>query len=420
MGIPTLLLNAFIIILCIFCYQVFWLDKDRSNVRNNILISFLSSTACVLCMTFPFSYHFGYIYDLRLIPIVLAFLYGGLRSFVFVTFVYLTYRFYLGGTGFIPSVIIMVIMYFTIITILNFSQSDYIKKRRPLFGILLIFIWISTFSAFTIFNGLKIYGTVSSDFLQFLCSYLVINILTGLLSIYLIEGMIDKVRMKEKIQRAEKFYVISELAASFAHEIRNPLTSVYGFIQLFHKNEIAETSKDEYYQVILEELERIQLIVDNYLSLGELQNNVIKDSLDISVIVNQVINCVSPLAMLNNIEIKSSINDSLSINANADKINQCLINIIKNGIEAMKNGGILRINGKKGKNSVVIEIVDSGIGMTPEEIKRIAMPFYSLKEEGTGLGTMIAYGIIKELNGDIEIKSEKGKGTCFTIIIPSL
>ena len=419
MWIHTLLLNAFIIILCIFCYQIFWLDKDGNKVRNKVLISFLSSISTVLCITFPFSFHLGYIYDLRLIPIILAFLYGGLRSFTFVTFVYLSYRFYLGGNGFFPSFIIMVILFVSIIVLFYFVRPADLEKRRKFFGTLLILISTSSFSVFAIITEIKIDGTPGYVRMQFLCSYIVINILTGLLSIYLIEGMIEKYKMKEKIQRAEKFYVISELAASFAHEIRNPLTTIYGFIQLVHKNEISETHKDEYLQVILQELEKAQLIIDDYLSLGKPQNNV-KDSLDIRLIVNQVINNISPLASLHNIEIKSSINDSLSINANADKIKQCLINIIKNGIEAMANGGMLRINVKKGKNSIVIEIIDSGIGMSPEEVKRIAMPFYSLKEEGTGLGTMIAYGIIKELNGDIEIKSEKGKGTCFSIIIPSL
>ena len=107
--------------------------------------------------------------------------------------------------------------------------------------------------------------------IQFLSSYIVINILTGLLSIYLIEGMIEKFKMKEKIQRAEKFYAISEMAASFAHEIRNPLTTVYGFMQLFNKNEILETYKDEYLQVMLMELEKTQLIIEDYLSLGKPQ-----------------------------------------------------------------------------------------------------------------------------------------------------
>ena len=96
----------------------------------------------------------------------------------------------------------------------------------------------------------------------------------------------------------------------------------------------------------------------------------------------------------------------------------CLTNIIQNGIEAMKNGGVLQINIQKIKGNIVIDIIDTGIGMSSQQIKRIALPFYSTTEKGTGLGTMIAYSIIKELNGDIEIESELGKGTHFSITIP--
>ncbi|MFE4429882.1 ATP-binding protein [Peribacillus butanolivorans] len=418
MGIPTLLLNAFIIIICILCYQVFWLDKDGKETRNDLYISLLSSIATILCMTFPFNFQSGYIYDLRLIPILLVFLYGGFRSFIIITFVYLSYRFYLGGNGFFPSVVVY-IMTITITLMFHYFLPTYLKKRKILFSTLLIFICTSSFSVFAIMNQMRINDKVETSFIQFLSNYIVINILTGLLSIYLIEGMIEKFKMKEKIQRAEKFYAISEMAASIAHEIRNPLTTVYGFMQLFNKNEILETNKDEYLQVMLMELEKTQLIIEDYMSLVK-PKICLKESLDISQIVQQVINEISPMALLHNVEVKTSNKDPLYINANADKIKRCLINIAINGIEAMVHGGILQINVKKMKNNVVINIIDSGIGMSPEEIKRIAMPFYSTKEKGTGLGTMISYGIIKELNGDIEIKSEKGKETCFSIIIPSL
>ncbi|MEH7504476.1 ATP-binding protein [Neobacillus drentensis] len=418
MGIPTLLLNAFIIIICTLCYQVFWLDKDGKETRNDLYISLLSSIAIILCMTFPINFQSGYIYDLRLIPILLVFLYGGFRSFIIITFVYLSYRFYLGGNGFFPSVVVY-IMTITITLMFQYFLPTYLKKRKILFSTLLIFICASSFSAFAIMNQMRINDKVETSFIQFLSNYIVINILTGLLSIYLIEGMIEKFKMKEKIQRAEKFYAISEMAASIAHEIRNPLTTVYGFMQLFNKKEILETYKDEYLQVMLMELEKTQLIIEDYMSLAKPQIG-LKESLDISQIVQQVVNAISPMALLYNVEVKTSNKDHLYINANANKIKRCLINIAINGIEAMVHGGILQINVKKMKNNVVINIIDSGIGMSPEEIKRIAMPFYSTKEKGTGLGTMISYGIIKELNGDIEIKSEKGKETCFSIIIPSL
>jgi len=417
MGIPTLLINAFIIILCIFFYQIFWLDKDGKEARNDVLISFLASIAIVLCMTFPFKFNSGYIYDLRLIPILLAVLYGGFRSFIFITFVFLSYRFYLGGNGFFPAVII----YFMITSItmaLQYFLADYFKKRIILFSTLLLTICTISFSIFAIMSQIRLSAKVQPDFIHFLTNYIVINILTVLLSLYLIEGMIERFKMKEKIHRAEKFIVTSELAASIAHEIRNPLTSVYGFMQMFSKNEISETHKPEYIQVMLMELEKAQLVINDYLSLIKPQV-VVKEILDIRPIVHQVIDTILPMASLHNVKVESDIISSLYINANVVNIKRCLTNIAKNGIEAMTNGGILRINVKKIKKNIVIDIIDSGIGMSPEEIKRIAMPFYSTKEKGTGLGTMISYGIIKELNGDIEIKSEKGKGTRFSIIIPS-
>lgn len=417
MGGPTLLLNAFIIILCILSYQVFWLEREPKGMRNNLFISFLATLAIVLCMTFPFRADSGYIFDLRLIPIILTFLYGGLRSLVPVTLIYFSYRFYLGGNGFLPSVIVYIIT----MTITMGCQyfEPFLKKRKILFYTLLIFMSTCSFAAFAITNQMRISGHADFAFIQFIFSYILTNTFTGWISVYLIEGMIEKYKMKEKIRREEKFYVISQLAAAFAHEIRNPLTTVYGFMQLFHKNEIPETHKDQYLQVMLEELERTQVIIDDYLSLAKPQSD-LKEALDISQIVHQVVNIISPLAALHNVEVKSSIHHSLYINANGNKIKQCLINIAKNGIESMAQGGLLQITLENREKNIIIEIIDSGIGMSPEEIKRIGLPFYSLKEKGTGLGTMIAYSIIKEVNGDVQIKSEKGKGTCFSIIIPSL
>ncbi len=417
MGIQTLLINAFIIILCIFFYQIFWLDKDGKEARNDVLISFLSSIAIVFCMTFPFKLNSGYIYDLRLIPIIIAVLYGGFRSFICVTLVFLIYRFYLGGNGFFPAVII----YFMITSItmaLQYYLADYFKKRKILFSTLLLSICTFSFSISALVHQMRISAEVQPGFIHFLSNYIVINILTALLSLYLIEGMIERFKMKEKIHRAEKFIVTSELAASIAHEIRNPLTTVYGFMQMYSKNEISETQMGEYAQVILGELENAQIVINDYISLIK-PKNAVPELIDVKSIVQQVIDVILPLAGLNNVKVESDMMSSLYIKADVDNIKRCLINIANNGIEAMANGGILRFNVKKAKNNIVIEIIDSGIGMSPDEIKRIAMPFYSTNEKGTGLGTMISYGIIKEINGDIEIKSEKGKGTRFSIIIPS-
>ncbi|MBY7112136.1 sensor histidine kinase [Bacillus sp. 17RED48] len=418
MGIPTLLLNTFIIIIiCILSYQVFWLEHKEKMACNNILISVLSSIAIIFCMTFPFHLHAGFIYDLRFIPIILVFLYGNTKSIICIGVLYLSYRFYLGGSGVFPSFIIFTII--SVITIMfRYLSPTYFKEKKILLSILLILICTTSLSICGIVTQIDTGGKIDSTLIEFLFNYIIINIFTVLLSVYLIEGMIKKYKIKERMQRAEKFYIASELAASIAHEIHNPLTTVRGFTQLLNEDESAKMSQDKYLEIMLLEMQQIQSTINNYLSLTKPQN-IIKEELDINYILNQVKDNISPLALSYNVEIKQHITtDSLYINANPEKLKICLTNIIQNGIEAMKNGGVLQINIQKIKDNIVIDIIDTGIGMSSQQIKRIALPFYSTTEKGTGLGTMIAYSIIKELNGDIEIESELGKGTHFSITIP--
>ena len=417
MGIPTLLLNTFIIIICILSYQVFWLEHKEKMACNNILISVLSSIAIIFCMTFPFHLHAGFIYDLRFIPIILVFLYGNTKSIISIGVLYLSYRFYLGGSGVFPSFIIFTII--SGITIMfRYLSPTYFKEKKILLSILLVLICTTSLSIFGIVTQINTGGKIGSTLIEFLFNYIIINIFTVLLSVYLIEGMIEKYKIKERMQRAEKFYIASELAASIAHEIHNPLTTVRGFTQLLNEDESAKMSQDKYLEIMLLEMQQIQSTINNYLSLTKPQN-IIKEELDINYILNQVKDNISPLALSYNVEIKTAYyTDSLYINANTEKLKICLTNIIQNGIEAMKNGGVLQINIQKIKGNIVIDIIDTGIGMSSQQIKRIALPFYSTTEKGTGLGTMIAYSTIKELNGDIDIESEQGKGTHFSITIP--
>ncbi|EJQ94100.1 sensor histidine kinase [Bacillus cereus] len=416
MGIPTLLLNTFIIVICILSYQVFWLEHKEKMACNNILISVLSSISIVFCMTFPFHLHAGFIYDLRFIPIILVFLYGNTKCIICIGILYLSYRFYLGGSGVFPSFIIFTII--SVITIMfRYLSPTFFKEKKILLSIILILICTTSLSICGIVTQINTGGKIDSTLIEFSFNYIVINIFTLLLSVYLIEGMIEKYKIKERMQRAEKFYIASELAASIAHEIHNPLTTVQGFTQLLNENESSKVPQDKYLEIMLIEMQQIQATINNYLSLTKPQN-IIKEKLDINHILNQVIDTISPLALSWNVELKLNITDSLFINADSEKLKLCLTNIIQNGIEAMKNGGVLQINIQKMKDNIVIDIIDTGIGMSSQQIKRIALPFYSTIEKGTGLGTMIAYSIIKELNGDIEIESELGKGTHFSITIP--
>jgi two-component system sporulation sensor kinase B len=130
-------------------------------------------------------------------------------------------------------------------------------------------------------------------------------------------------------------------------------------------------------------------------------------------------NILLPYAHMHKVDIQLTFLNTLTKKLDKNQIQQCLINIYKNGIEAMKeDGGILYIDVSEQKNNIMIKIKDTGIGMTDGEVSLLGKPYYSTKKQGTGLGMLMVYSTIHKLKGHIEVESEKGKGTTFTLIIP--
>lgn len=105
---------------------------------------------------------------------------------------------------------------------------------------------------------------------------------------------------------------------------------------------------------------------------------------------------------------------------NRDELKQILVNIIKNGIEAMEGNGLLTVRVYRNLGEIFIELVDTGMGMTKEQIRQVGTPFYSTKDKGTGIGLTISYQLIHSMKGNVEIESERGNGTKFTIRFPAL
>lgn len=415
-----LLLNALIIIMSILCYQVFWLDREKTEVRNETLITLLAAISIILCMTFPFrTLSGGYIYDLRFVPIILCFLYGGFRSFFLVSTIYLAYRYYLGGAGFYPASLQYALLLPTMIALYSLFPHVF-KKRKMIAGMLFIFMACLIFVIVLLLHQIHTDLLISYySLIQLFVVYITINLSTMWVALYLIKGMLENKELRKEIRRSEKWHVLSELTSSIAHEIRNPLTVVHGFIQLFLKNKIQESSREDYLRMMLEELNRAQSIITDYLSFSKPDMEG-RERVEVKPLIHQISTIMSPLAQMNHVEIQTSVtlSDSAYLTANPSQIKQCLINIMKNGIESMDNGGILQVNVYEENDYIFIDITDTGIGMTPEEVERIGMPFYSMKEKGTGLGTMVCYNIVRALNGKIKVKSEKNKGTCFSIILP--
>lgn len=232
------------------------------------------------------------------------------------------------------------------------------------------------------------------------------------------EQILHRTKIQRELQRAEKMNAIGQLAASVAHEIRNPMTVVKGFLQIFLAKEQMSEEERMYIRLMIEEMHRAETIINDYLSLAkpDIEHMELVDAGEFAARVMELMN--SYAMMSKNISIDINVNNGVYIKSNPSELRQVLINILKNGIEAMKDGGNLTLSVFKENGCGVFKISDTGIGMSKIELDRLGTPFYSLKEKGTGIGMMVCYQIIERMKGKIEVESEVGTGTTFKIYIP--
>ncbi|MFE4123914.1 ATP-binding protein [Priestia sp. YIM B13486] len=234
-----------------------------------------------------------------------------------------------------------------------------------------------------------------------------------------LEVIMEKTRMQKELQRAEKMNAIGQLAASVAHEIRNPMTVVKGFLQLFQDNTKLSNTELSYIHLMINEMDRAEAIIHDYLSLAkpDVHQHRFINCLEC---ITSLVDLLSSYALLtNNILIELDAKEEMYVRGSRNELNQVLLNIMKNGIEAMRAGGTLRVGLYKREGQVHIQIEDTGIGMTSEQVNRLGTAFYSLKEKGTGIGLMVSYQLVEQMNGRIEVESIPGKGSTFTLIFPS-
>lgn len=224
-------------------------------------------------------------------------------------------------------------------------------------------------------------------------------------------------KTEERLRRAEKLSVVGELSASVAHEIRNPLTSLKGFVQLL---QMEDEKHRYYYQIMLDELNRINHIVGELLLLAKPQQIKFTKA-DLRNILFDVISLLKTEAALHNVEIDFVLQDNeYMIECEPNQLKQLFINIIKNAIEASTCGGSVSVFlNKKENEKVSITVKDYGCGISKERLKKVGEPFYSSKEKGTGLGLTVSYKIVQSHNGTIQFNSEKNKGTEVNIELPT-
>ncbi|MDD9269673.1 ATP-binding protein [Paenibacillus sp. GCM10023248] len=227
----------------------------------------------------------------------------------------------------------------------------------------------------------------------------------------------ERKKAEEILLQSEKLSIVGELAAGIAHEIRNPLTTIKGFLQVYKEGNYSRKHND----LLLSELERIEAITSEFLSLAKPQLTQLTVT-DLRDLVEYTTKILSPEALLKNIEIQLSYEAThFPITGEKNQLKQMFLNIIKNAMESMPEGGEIQICLRKdGENHGVISIKDHGCGIPEELLPKLGEPFYSLKEKGTGLGLMICKKIIKQHEGNITYSSKMNEGTLVEIRLPLL
>ncbi|CAM3918827.1 sporulation kinase [Bacillus cereus] len=417
--IRDLMIQIAIIILPLFLYEAIRLNRYQEMLPkpNRYFIMFLSSVTLVLSMTYSICFGTVCGYNFHPIPIVSGFLYGGIVGLI-PAIIFVTYEWFLKGISWFP--IVEVIFLSIIPLFLSKKWSLFSRDKKLILAFMISSVYVLVSLVFSMFNVLLETGFtpyISHLYSRYIFASLIM-VMTMVFQVYLTEYLNENALLRTEMQKSEKLNIVSELAASVAHEVRNPLTVVRGFIQLLESTE--DVKNKEYMRLVLAELDRAEQIISDYLNLARPQIEK-KEHICLSAQLIEMTTLMSSFAAMQGVYLQVEISESLYTIGDKTKLKQAIMNVVKNGIEAIQgNKGYLKVTAVQKDEMIVIRVKDSGVGMTKEQLARLGQPYYSLKEKGTGLGLMVTFSILQAHNGTLEYKSESGKGTEAIIILPAV
>jgi two-component system phosphate regulon sensor histidine kinase PhoR len=240
-------------------------------------------------------------------------------------------------------------------------------------------------------------------------------------------GIIIIIQDITEIKRLERMR--SEFVANVSHELKTPLTSIKGFVETLKAGAIEDiTASERFLNIIDDEADRLYRLITDILSLSELENRryrPISEKIDTFEVIEEIVSMLQNQAAKKRINLSAKVDESIScLYGDPDQFKQMLINLIDNAVKYTPEEGTVAVAAYNFENAVIIKIIDNGIGISKEHIPRLFERFYRVDKArsrnvgGTGLGLAIVKHIVKLFKGSIEVNSEVGKGTEFTLNIP--
>ena len=242
----------------------------------------------------------------------------------------------------------------------------------------------------------------------------------------LIGGLVDRELLLRKrhedaqlqLERSKHLAVVGQMAAGVAHEIKNPLASIKGAVEIVGSESTPESDKREFQSIISKEIKRIDGTVKEFLEYARPRPAQLA-KLDLTAVLESTVRQVSAMPECQTVRFESTIHPDITVMGDADKLHQAFLNLLLNSVQASPGQSAVDIRLARSANmSPVLTIRDHGKGIEPEHLAHIFEPFYTTKPSGTGLGLAIVSEIVEEHHGTINVASTNDAGTTFTITFP--
>jgi len=233
-----------------------------------------------------------------------------------------------------------------------------------------------------------------------------------------VEDLTERVNMRQQMARMDRLASLGRMSAGIAHEVRNPLTGVSLMLDELHDRLLGKESDQQLIQRALGEIERLETLVNEMLNFSSMPGPKLINA-QLEKVLEESLFLSRKQCQRQQVELRVTVAENLPpIKLDADRLKQVFLNLLKNALDAMPEGGTLDILLEAEDNFLQLRISDTGVGIPADKLPLIFEPYVTSKGQGTGLGLAISYNIVSDHEGDIQIQSEVGRGTTVTVSLP--